>query len=1706
MTVHGNLVMAAAPLAVESEVVTQDWKQLPQLPAEVRSLLLAQYRGAQDLPYRLPGSRKPSLATVYVRQDLGIGDGGAGLDEVRHEPVHPVSSPDGEPARYEVVQPVVRAVVRPPSRAMRVALDADTHLLVVGGPGQGKSTMSLRLAADISAVWLGEPGAEPPLAEPVVPLRLTARELARRLDTPFPQALADSAHADYGALLGRPVSPERLTSRVAGCRWLLLVDGLDEVADTGERDQLVSVLAGWAAGSQVLRVVLTTRPIEGTALAPLHQARAARYELQPFDDEALARFAEHWFGDRDRALRFLGQIRQAHLDESVRVPLLATIAAIIFEQRGDRPLPDNRYELYETYLKYLRGEQASRFDAYRTSLLEHLGLARVETDTPLLDAVRAWVREHVPDHTDQWLTDVIADLMATGPLTRRADDLRFLHHSFAEHLAATAQARLLPTAFDPDHLGFTALLHSAKDFDRGRRARDVLLHYTRLRPAEADQLLAHLHAGGADQHLLAARLLALHVPAGAVVVSAFLDKVRGWAKTTQYPGQLILARASRAAHHPGLADWLAELMRDARAPWQSRVEAAAALASRLRGKHAPEALTRLRADVDDTSVPVLHRLAAAEALSQCGSAEWAASERGLRTVLADRGTPAHSLRTAAVLLASLNPAGRTHAVEVLASLLDDELMSVWDTVELASGLVEIGEHRDRCVRTFRAALHDEPGYPALEDAASGLASLGHTEAVETVDVLHTMLANRRLSWSNRRDAAKALARLSPQSRAAVDAHLLRMAQEPGVEAFELARTVQLLAELNPRHRTRAAELLRTALADRALTDNPRYWLAKSLAELSHEFRAEAAEHLRRAAAGSERKQALAELGTFGDPYRAEAVDGLLADLRDESALDDMRCNAAEALLQLGPEFHDEVRRIASTLAERCDASVGVRVQIILFRLGADSDDCGRGVAAHLRLSGHLHGAADAPYGLLPVGLLTEATVGMLEACLSSPDVFSHVHRFALTNLARLVPKYKRRAVEHVIALLRSREIPADYISAWRSGLMDSREPRRLFSEALLGESSRPDRTTSERQQILSSLSSLLPASELPKTALLDLVADQSADAMIRGRAAALLARVDPDRIAAMAEVAFGLASTRWTTQWIEELATLGVNCGPRLAALMLDRSNRQEVRSEAASMVIEFGSEANDAIEELRELAADRFVDFSYRSDLMLKLASRCEDTIAESVSYHLAVLADASNASAHRVEAARNLARLDPERRHDALLFLQRIATSVAHGPAERINAIYELYVLGCREFPFVRSATLAVANDPALDARALGWIMSSLPPDARLDLERARLEDCALPLAIRLPTRDAWRYRPLAAEVEAVIRDVLGAPESSTADRIAAAVALASRFPQHTEEAAGLLGELGAPVQQARLGQKWWKEITTHAHEVVANTEQPWRERARAAGMVIDLLDSPPSEVSDYLWSLVQDTRIGHIARLSMANTLCRSGGVDQLRILRDDPRTPVAARWKAAAELVDYAVDDRAAGARVLKAIATDRDQRAALRWRAARDLMDFGERGREWAAPALREITDDHTLPVLSRVAAAHTLALHRPDLRGPMHRLLRDLAEHPEPVVCFKALNAIGGFAASEAARGLRLMAENSSLSPTIRLHCAEAMAALHRHYRTPAAQVARELAFTGDLPTHIRIRAARDLARWTPLCRPEARALLRDLRDHSRNTARTSAS
>jgi hypothetical protein len=1709
--VHLHAVKAAVQ-PVPRQPSPSGWAELPELPDEVRSLLQAQVQAAKELPYRLPGAKRPSLATVYVRQDLGSSTEEPISDQPRPEPIldargQLVDPPNG---------PVLRAAVRPPARKVREALDDDDYLLVTGGPGQGKSTLSLRVAANAAEQWASPDPDAAPLDEPVVPLRLTARVLAARLDLTFPEALAESARAEYNAMVASPLRASVLSERVAGCRWLLLVDGLDEIADRAERDRLVSVLAAWAShADSPYRFVLTTRPIEGAALAPLQRIGVARYELQSFDEKALRSFADSWFESVDLGYRFVRQIRKAHLDELVRVPLLATIAAIIFEKHRSRPLPDNQYELYGSYLRYLRTAHPvapSPFDGVHDALLEHLGRVRLEEDTSLVTAAQNWIGQHIPNLAGNWQEELVTYLTASGLLIRRGDDLRFLHHSFAEHLAATAKARLLPERFLPEHVNFAGLLHAARPPERGLHARAVLLHYTRLNTAEADRLINWLHTGGPDQHLLAARLLAAHTPAGPDVVNAFLATVRAWAMTTQYPGEDILAQASRAGHHPDLPSWLTALMRDEDAPWPSRIEAATALSTRLRGPDTPEAVALLRDVVDGTSASVKDRLAAAEALVDCGTDEREAAERGLRSVLADPSATGWICRNAAVVLAGFDGTARAYAVEALTRLLDDPWTPDDELADAASGLVEIGvDHHERCAEIFRMILVNRTDYSAgLRDAAIGLASLGPRHLADSVSALTRLITDRRIDRLYRIMIADVFTELGPQHRAAAGEHLLAISSEFDVTPSERQQVAGYLAQIGLTNQ--AIALLRATLADQEAMLNARLWTAQGLANVGPEHHEEAARILREVAdhpfvTATDRAGALGKLAALGVPYRTPALAELHDVLVDRNMEPSFRNAAAQELIKLGPEFHEDVaNHILEIALYHPDPDVRADSWRALRNLGTQyRDQASVALLALTRTeetaSWESHRSNWMPY----IGEIVdnESLATALTEAFRDPNRSGETRMEAACRLVGVGKQFHRIALDGAVELLRSWTAPDPKIVFVASGFSRlGAAPRVEFANAMRAIASHPFATPTTVCRVAEAMERLDYRND-PQiiTALRGIVSDDVVDPDIRGEAAVVLTRAiqeAQDDIVAVTMRSEPKLAYAWQRE-ISDIAALGADVVPRLHALLTDVDTKRPVRESAAATLAQLHRDPRgEALSELRTQASDELLEFMWRTDAMLRLAQLDPTTRGEAITYHRAVLDDVRQPVRDRCEAAYQLAQLDKSLSTEALTALRRFATSLDYTVQEHGQGVYQFARLSRHRAPEIIPMALAVARDPAAAVWVRSNVRTSLWGKAQLETERSLLADRTASPSQRVRGLNAWEHRALGEEAETVLRDVLTSVDSTPAERVEAAAALGKLAPRHRQEAVRLLktlsqercGAAEARTELADLSLPERRRMVVDAERVVADKTHPWRERAEAAALVVDLRSNPPGYVVDFLRQLANDPQIAEYQRLEIHYALRAFDGLAPVRALRDDERTRPAVRWKAANRLSDYDVADRAAGARILNAIANDVTCRPALRWRAARDLTDFGERGRELGVAALQAMVGDDTLPCSARVAAATSLGNVRPDQRVEVLRLLRGFSISENPRVCLKVLAAIGRFDSVEGALALGHMAADGTLPPGVRLRATNAMIGLRRDYQDRAAAVAQEVALGAKNPRHIRAKAARKLARWSTPCRGEAQALL----------------
>lgn len=271
----------------------------------------------------------------------------------------------------------------------------DATYLLMGGPGQGKSTLS-NILAQIYRVTLlrDDPGRNGPQTAEIVAKTLAWAErenvsLPRKRRWPIRldlgeldpnQSLLRTITATVSERVGYEVPAPKLLSWLQQWPWLLVLDGFDEVAAAGARAQVLEnvteFLAQAASHQSDLLTVITTRPqgydnefnipgVQQIRLEPLKRDQAITYA---------GKFAREHFGDdEDERSRVLDRLREASRDENVarllQTPLQATIMTLLLSEHGHAP--SDRYLLFDAYYGTIYKREAAKSKSVAQDLSDY---------------------------------------------------------------------------------------------------------------------------------------------------------------------------------------------------------------------------------------------------------------------------------------------------------------------------------------------------------------------------------------------------------------------------------------------------------------------------------------------------------------------------------------------------------------------------------------------------------------------------------------------------------------------------------------------------------------------------------------------------------------------------------------------------------------------------------------------------------------------------------------------------------------------------------------------------------------------------------------------------------------------------------------------------------------------------------------------------------------------------------------------------------------------------------------------------------------------------------------------------------------------------------------------------------------------------------------------------------------------------------------
>ncbi len=335
---------------------------------------------------------------------------------------------------------------------------AKQHFVVIGPPGSGKTTLLKHITLTLIAKKRHHRLMKIPHKLPIL---LFLRDYVNMLkdDTNF--SLLDAVEALFKKS-NRNISPNWVEHQLADGRCLVMLDGLDEVADPVIREKVVQ----WVEQQKDIyaknRFIVTSRPF-GYRSNPL--SRVTLLQVRSFTFNQLKQFVHNWYKAQEimsaqRNDHFIQKraeknaeylLRQLHNTPAILQlavnPLLLTMIATVHRFGGS--LPDKRVALYAEICAVFLGERqrargiTSKFSSFeKQSILQPLAYAMMckEIREITFSEAQKVIQEPLIRLNTKMSAKVFLQMIedTSGIVLEREDGVySFAHLSLQEYLAAT---------------------------------------------------------------------------------------------------------------------------------------------------------------------------------------------------------------------------------------------------------------------------------------------------------------------------------------------------------------------------------------------------------------------------------------------------------------------------------------------------------------------------------------------------------------------------------------------------------------------------------------------------------------------------------------------------------------------------------------------------------------------------------------------------------------------------------------------------------------------------------------------------------------------------------------------------------------------------------------------------------------------------------------------------------------------------------------------------------------------------------------------------------------------------------------------------------------------------------------------------------------------------------------------------------------------
>ncbi|MGK7920219.1 MAG: NACHT domain-containing protein [Trichodesmium sp.] len=245
-------------------------------------------------------------------------------------------------------------------------------VVIIGGPGQGKSTLGQQLAQVYRAKYLDK---KYEFTEKIevkrIPFRVVLKDFAQWLSNKQEFSSLESYLAiQMGKIIERPkeISAATIQDIFEKEKCLLILDGLDEVSNAGLQQQMVEKIdtfLRWGEDINVdLKLVVTSRP--NMYKQQFDPGIFPHLEILPLQKDQITEYTHKWvktreISDEDQT-RILDILKECGEDERISklltTPLQVTIILLIIKN-GGRP-PGERESLFNEYWNTILKREKSK--------------------------------------------------------------------------------------------------------------------------------------------------------------------------------------------------------------------------------------------------------------------------------------------------------------------------------------------------------------------------------------------------------------------------------------------------------------------------------------------------------------------------------------------------------------------------------------------------------------------------------------------------------------------------------------------------------------------------------------------------------------------------------------------------------------------------------------------------------------------------------------------------------------------------------------------------------------------------------------------------------------------------------------------------------------------------------------------------------------------------------------------------------------------------------------------------------------------------------------------------------------------------------------------------------------------------------------------------------------------------------------------------